>query len=160
MARILRVAATALVLGFASIPVAQARDIPSTGVTIEDVQAWLRDAGNEAQITNDGAGHTIVSSKLGGTKFGVYMFDCNNAKQCGSIQFASGWPTNGRIQANKVNEWNRTKRWSRAYLDESGGIWLECDVDLTPGGSYELLNDMFATWKKSVEGFKTFFSLN
>jgi hypothetical protein len=160
MARILRVAATALALSFASIPFAQAREIPSDGVTLEDVQAWLRESGNEAQITNDGAGHTIVSSKLGSTKFGVYMFDCNNGKRCGSVQFASGWPTGGRIQVAKVNEWNRTKRWGRAYLDESGGIWLECDVDLTPGGSYELLNDMFATWKKSVEGFKSFFSLH
>jgi len=160
MGRILRVAAAALALGFASIPFAQARDIPPTGVTLEDVQTWLRDQGMEAQITNDGAGHTIVSSKLGGTKFGVYMFDCNDKKQCGSIQFAAGWPTNNKIQVTKVNEWNRKKRWARAYLDESGGMWLESDIDLTPGGTYELLNDYFATWKKSVEGFKEFFSLN
>jgi hypothetical protein len=159
MGRFLRVAATALVLGFASLPIAQARDIPSDGITIEEVQSWLQAQGMEAQITNDGAGHTIVSSKLGGTKFGVYMFDCNNGKRCGSIQFAAGWPTNGKIQVTKVNEWNRTKRWGRAYLDDSGGMWLEFDADLTPGGTYELLNDMFATWKKSVEGFKTFFSL-
>jgi hypothetical protein len=160
MRPILRVAATALALGFVSIPLAQARDIPSDGVTLEDVKAWLQEQGNEATITNDGAGHTIVSSKLGETKFGVYMFDCNNAKRCGSIQFAAGWPTNGKIPVTKVNEWNRTKRWGRAYLDDSGGMWLESDVDLTPGGTYELLNDMFATWKKSVEGFRSFFSLN
>ena len=159
MGRILRVAAAALAVALASIPIAQARDIPSDGVTLEDVAAWLRESGNVASIANDGAGHTIVSSKLGGVKFGVYMFDCNNSKRCGSIQFAAGWPTNGKIQVTKVNDWNRTKRWGRAYLDNSGGIWLESDCDLTPGGSYELLNDMFATWKKSVDGFRSFFNL-
>ncbi len=31
----------------------------------------------------------------------------------------------------------------RAYVDKVNDPWLEYDVDLTPGGSYELLKDEF-----------------
>jgi len=158
IARTLRIMAAALAFGFASTAIAQARSIPDDGVTLEEVAAWLSDQGQAAKITDDGNGHKIVSSSVGGVKFGVYMFDCNGDK-CGSIQFAAGWPANGKIPVTRVNDWNRTKRWARAYLDTSNGIWLEADVDLTPGGTYELLNDNFATWKKTVDGFKEFFKL-
>jgi hypothetical protein len=138
----------------------QARSIPDDGVSIDDVAAWLKERGqDEAKISDDGNGHKIVSSSLSGVKFGVYMFDCKGDK-CGSVQFAAGWPVSGKIAASRVNEWNRTKRWARAYLDTSGGLWLEFDVDLTPGGTYELLDDNFATWKKTVDGFKDFFKLD
>ena len=159
MRRTVRIMAAALALSLVSAAQGQARSIPDDGVSLDDVASWLKDQGQEAKITDDGGGHKIVSSTLDGVKFGVYMFDCKGDK-CGSIQFAAGWPPNSKITASRVNEWNRTKRWARAYLDPSSGLWLECDVDLTPGGSYELLNDMFATWKKSVDGFKTFFNLN
>jgi hypothetical protein len=149
----------ALALCLASAAQVQARSIPDDGVSLEDVTAWLKGQGQDATIKDDGGGHKIVSSTLNGVKFGVYMFDCKG-ERCGSIQFAAGWPTNGKIPASRVNEWNRTKRWARGYLDTSNGIWLEFDVDLTPGGTYELLDDNFATWKKTVDGFKEFFKLN
>jgi hypothetical protein len=159
MGRTAGIVVAALALCLASTAQVQARSIPDDGVSLEDVAAWLKDQGQDATIKDDGGGHKIVSSTLNGVKFGVYMFDCKG-ERCGSIQFAAGWPTNGKIPASRVNEWNRTKRWARAYLDTSNGIWLESDVDLTPGGTYELLDDNFATWKKTVAGFKEFFKLN
>ncbi len=154
----LRIFAAALAVGLASSPVAQARDIPAEGVNFDDVAGWLRDQGLEATITKDAAGHEIVSTVIGGVKFGVYLLDCKDDR-CGSIQFAAGWARTGGTDLARVNEWNRTKRWARAYLDKSNGVWVESDIDLTPGGSYELLNDNLATWKKTLDGAKAFFRL-
>ena len=159
MGRTLQIIAAALALCLASAATVQARSIPDEGITLDEVAAWLSDKGLDAKVTDDGNGHKIVSSSLDGVKFGVYMFDCKGDK-CGSIQFAAGWPPNSKIAASRVNEWNRTKRWARAYLDPSNGLWLESDVDLTPGGTYELLDDNFATWKKTLDAFKEFFKLN
>jgi hypothetical protein len=156
--RTLHIVAAALALGLASSPIAQARDIQAEGVNFDDVAAWLRDQGQEATITNDGAGHKIVSTAISGVKFGVYLFDCKDDR-CGSIQFAAGWPRSRGTDLARVNEWNRTRRWARAYLDKSNGIWVESDVDLTPGGTYELLNDYFATWKKTLDSAEAFFRL-
>jgi hypothetical protein len=158
MARSLCLVATLLAMMFVSNPSAIARDIPPDGFTYDDVVSWLQDKGLEAKITTDALDHKIVSTTVNGVRFGVYFFDCQNGK-CGSIQFAAGWPTEGKIDNKQVNEWNRTKRWSRAYLDNSGGIWLEADWDITPGGTYELLDDEYATWKKTVEAFVVFFKM-
>lgn len=38
-----------------------------------------------------------------------------------------------------INDWNRTKRFSRAYLDKDGDIVLEAEVDLEPGMSSEAI---------------------
>jgi hypothetical protein len=136
---------------------AETRSIPDAGLTRDDVVAWLRDQGLAGKITTDPLDHKIVSTAAAGTPFNVYFFDCDNDR-CGSIQFEATWPTNGKIAATRVNDWNRQKRWARGYLN-ANQIYVEMDCDLTPGGSYELLNDELATWKKTVDSFKTFFSL-
>ena len=135
---------------------AQASNLPDKGVTFDDVATWLRGQGNDAKITTDPLGNKIVSSAKGG--FDIYLFDCDGDR-CGSLQFATGFRTKGKIKADRVNDWNREKRWARAYLDKSNDLWVEADFDLAPGGTYELLNDEYATWKKVLESFKTFFEV-
>jgi len=58
-----------------------------------------------------------LASSADGIKFYVYLFDCNNDR-CGSIQFATGPHTSatGKLELERVNEWNKTKRWARAYF--------------------------------------------
>jgi hypothetical protein len=150
--------ATALAIALAATPMAHAKDIPSDGMTFDDAAAWLRDQGLEAKITTDGAGNKNVQTATGGIRFGVYLLDCSNDR-CGSMQFAANWAASAKISGTRVNEWNRTKRWARAYLDGSNRLWVEFDADLTPGGTYELLEDEFATWKKTLDTVKTFFDI-
>ena len=52
-----------------------------------------------------------------------------------------------------MNDWNRDNRWARAYVDKVNDPWLEYDVDLTPGGTYEMLNDEFAIWRDTLGRF-------
>jgi hypothetical protein len=154
----LRHAAAALAIAIATTTLAQAKDIPSNGITFDDAVAWLKEQGHEAKISTDGAGNKNIETAAGGTRFGVYLLDCSN-DHCGSIQFAANLPPSAKAPATKVNEWNRTKRWARAYLDGSNRLWLEFDADLTPGGTYELLEDELATWKKTLDAAKTFFDV-
>jgi Putative bacterial sensory transduction regulator len=58
-----------------------------------------------------------------------------------------------------MNEWNRDKRWCRGYFDRVSDPWVEEDVDLTPGGTYELLNDSFATFRHCVDDFTSMYGL-
>ena len=43
-----------------------------------------------------------------------------------------------------MNDWNSTKRWAKAYVDDKDDPWLQMDVDLSPGGTEEGLNDQFS----------------
>ena len=51
----------------------------------------------------------------------------------------------------KVNEWNKTKRFSRSYLDDEGDPCLELDLDLAGGITRGRLVDYFKTCSVSFD---------
>ena len=132
---------------------ANARDIPAGGMTVADVAAWLQAGGYQAQIVPDkNGGMAHIHSGVGGHGFGIYMFDCKGDR-CGSLQFSAGYETHGTFDTGKMNAWNRDKRWARGYFDDVNDPWVEMDVDLSPGGTYELLDDELATWATMIKDF-------
>lgn len=146
---------SAIVLGLALWPgVASAQNIPSNGLTINEVVSWLQGKGLPAQIGAAQDNSNNVESRFGNTKFNVMMFDCNGDR-CGSIQFWTGFANRGSFDISKVNEWNRDKRWARAYYGKDNSPYLEMDVDVAPGGTYDLLNDELETWKGTLTKFMT-----
>jgi hypothetical protein len=147
----------AMVLLLAS-SVASARDIPAAGVTVEDVVIWLQNEGHTTQVVTSSDGKRHIKTSTAGVEFSVYLFDCTEGR-CGSIQFAAGFATHGKFDISRLNEWNTKKRWGRAYHDNSNDPWVEMDVDLTPGGTYELLHDELMTWNKTLADFVTMFGL-
>jgi hypothetical protein len=144
--------AMALMLSLAS-EGAHAKDIPAAGVTIEDIVAWLQGAGYQAKIDTTKTGGRSVESSTDGSPFHVYLYDCKGV-HCGSLQFSEGFDTKGAYNAGEMNDWNLHNRWGRAYIDKVNDPWVEMDVDLTPGGTYELLNDEFATWRATLANFR------
>lgn len=133
---------------------APARDIPAGGLTIEDVVRWLQAKGYTVNVVTESDGKQHVSSMLGNVKFGVYMFDCvSEGGLCASLQFSAGFATHGKFDTSQMNAWNRDKRWCRGYFDTENDPWVEYDVDLSPGGTYEMLDDEFATYQKMLDLF-------
>jgi hypothetical protein len=55
-----------------------------------------------------------------------------------------------------MNDWNSNNRWVRAYSDSKNDPWLEMDVDLSPGGTKEGLDDEFAIWRDMLTDFKKY----
>jgi len=134
---------------------APAKDIPGGGMTVQDVANWLLSEGYQAKIVTGNDGQQTISSSSGGINFHVGFYDCKGAR-CGSIQFFAGFDTKGALNPVKMNDWNHTERWARAYVDKTNDPWIEMDVDITPGGTFELLSDEFATWRSVLDHFKTF----
>ncbi|MGD0192140.1 MAG: YbjN domain-containing protein [Rhizomicrobium sp.] len=149
----------ALALALMLVPgIATAKNIADGGLTIGDVVTWLQAKGYKADIVTGDDGKQHVSSTSNGAKFGVYMFDCK-AERCGSFQFSAGFATHGKFDTSEMNKWNRDKRWCRGYFDSVNDPWVEEDVDLTPGGTYELLDDQFTIFRNCLDGFETMYSL-
>jgi hypothetical protein len=138
---------------------ASAKDLPDGGFTTADVVAWLQASGDQAQLVpaHDGI-DTHVQALVDGREFGVYMFDCKDDR-CGSIEFSAGWPTHGTFDTSRMNKWNRENRWARGYFDTTNDPWVEMDVDLTPGGTYELLDDELGTWMTALKRFTDLYGL-
>lgn len=58
-----------------------------------------------------------------------------------------------KVTFGRINEWNMTKRYSRAYLDKDGDPTLEADLDIEGGVSYGAIAEFFKTWLISVKLF-------
>lgn len=155
MKHTIRIILVTLVLALFSSAVA-AKNLPAGGMTIDEVAKWLQDEGYKAQFYPLKDGGRAVASGADGYTWKIYMYDCNTEGRCGSLQFSMGLDTKGAFDTDKMNEWSKKNRWARAYIDSVNDPWLEYDVDLTPGGTYELLNDEFATWRSTVKRFHSF----
>jgi Putative bacterial sensory transduction regulator len=151
MRQLIVAGAAALALCLSSTP-AVARDIPDGGLTLEQVAAWLQAAGYKAEIQTEGGKRNIYSGAEGNA-FHISQYDCKG-DVCGSLQFWVGFDTKGAFSTDRINTWNRENRWLRAYVDKVNDPWLEMDVDLTPGGTYENLSDEFAIWRDGLRRFK------
>jgi hypothetical protein len=82
----------------------------------------------------------------------VGTYDCKEGR-CASLQFSVGFATKGASGAGPMNDWNRKNRWVRAYADDVNDPWLAYDVDLSPGGTYENLDDQFGVWRDALGRF-------
>jgi putative sensory transduction regulator len=74
-----------------------------------------------------------------------------------NIQFYSYFKKQKKkMDLKKVNEWNATKRFSRAYLDEDGDAVIEWDVDLEGGTTAGALKESIRTYRVGVMAFVRF----
>jgi hypothetical protein len=139
-------------------PATPAHAIPDGGFTIEDAVAWLQSAGYAAKVVTVESGNRHIVSNTMGTPFNVFMGDCNG-ERCASLNLAAGFSTAGKFDILQINDWNTNNRWCRAYYDSVNDPWLEMDIDLWPGGTYESLNDQFAAWNTTLGRFIVKYSL-
>lgn len=69
-----------------------------------------------------------------------------------SVQFYCAFNTGANLR--KVNEWNKSKRYSRSYVDNDGDPVLELDLDLVGGVTEKRILDFFVTCRRSLEAWK------
>lgn len=91
--------------------------------SLKELQSMLKGAGY-ADVSINGDNHIIFN--VDDTRYALFRMDD------GDLQMYFG-VTNQKLALDAINEWNRTKRLSRAYIDRDGDISLEADM-LANGG--------------------------
>ena len=115
----------------------------------------LQQEGYSAKLGVDKVGDPMITSSVSGTTFQIYFYNCTDHKACATITFHSGYDLKTGIGLEKVNEWNRGKRFGRAYLDKEDDPILEMDVDLDDGGmSQALFIDNLQFWTSVLGEFE------
>ena len=99
----------------------------------------LQDAGYSAKLGTDKVGDPLITSAVGGTTFQIFFYNCTDHRECATVQFHSGYDLRNPVSLEHLNEWNRSQRFGRAFLDAEGDPILEMDVDLDDGGLSPLL---------------------
>ncbi len=88
---------------------------------------------------------------------GVYAFNVEGIKMLifnkgKTLQLHAGFST--KISLSRINEWNRTKRLSRAYNDQDGDANIEADLELTGGVTQQNVKEWLKTYVISLKAFK------
>lgn len=115
----------------------------------------LQDAGYRAELTTDSTGDPLVKSSSSGSDFSIYFYGCTGNEDCRTIQFYAGYEDPSNASLSALNEWNKTKRFGRAYLGDDGIARLEMDVDIDDGGISKLLfEDNLEFWVLVMSQFE------
>ena len=115
-----------------------------TGTRLNDI---LESAGFKGGTVDDDGGVLIrIASKP------VY-FTVGEDQE--SIQAHTAWMTDetSRPSADKMNDWNRTKRYSKVYFDSDRDPVLQLDLDLAGGVTVARIKDFAVTTQVSITKF-------
>ena len=115
----------------------------------------LQDAGYSAKLGTDKVGDPLITSSVGGTTFQIFFYNCKEHTNCATVQFHSGYDLKEAPSLELINEWNRTNRFGRAFLDKENDPILEMDIDLDDGGlSPDLFIDNLEFWAVVLGNFE------
>lgn len=115
----------------------------------------LTGAGYAAKLGTDKVGDPMITSGVGGTTFQIFFYNCTDHRDCATVQFHAGYDMDKPFSLEQVNEYNRSQRFGRAYLDKEGDPNLEMDVDLDDGGmSAALFIDNIEFWESILNKFE------
>lgn len=115
-----------------------------TGTRLKDI---LEAAGFKGGTVDDDGGVLIrMASKP------VYFTVADDQE---SIQAHTAWLTTdtSRPSADKINDWNRTKRYSKVYFDSDRDPVLQLDLDLEGGVTVARIKDFAFTTEVSITKF-------
>ena len=130
---------------------------PQEGLKAEDVADWLKRQHLEAEFDNGrtSATPTIIRSSIDGTPFAIYLYDCKKDR-CASLQYEASFSNTEALSLARINAWNRQSRYVRAYLDRSGRLLGEYDLDIAPGMDGKGLDHSLRRWRSALSRFKLF----
>lgn len=108
-----------------------------------------------ALLETDSVGDPMIRGRIEGISYVVYFYGCTDGADCASIQMRAGWLMDG-VPVSAMNEWNRDRRFGKAYLDGDGDPVIEMNVNLAHGVSARNLDDTFAWYAGVIKEFTQF----
>ena len=123
-----------------------------TGADDATILAIAKTIGTAA-LTTQSNGDPLINGSIDGVGYQIYFRNCTAGAACEDLNFYAGFSTSPTL--DKINEWNRDKRFSRAYLDDAGDAAVEMDLDLVQGVTSGYLTSQFALWPQIVSQFRT-----
>jgi hypothetical protein len=132
--------------------------IPDGGLTLEEVVAWLQSGGYTAKVITREDGKRHIESWSQGTLFNIFTPGCQSGR-CGSLELVFAFASKGKFDVSRLNEWNSDVPWGKAYSDTVNDPCLDMDISLSPGATFESLNDQFGTWNNILSAFITKYGL-
>ena len=123
----------------------------------ETIKAIVESQGWPATIVAKEGDDPYIESNRGGLKFLVLFMNCDGGERCKTLQYFMGFSDAKDVTLDRLNQWNKEKRFARAYKDDAGDPVLEMDVDLDfQGIPRENVGETFNTWASLMDSFRAY----
>jgi hypothetical protein len=122
-------------------------------VSGEEMAEIVREMGFVPELTKDGGGDPMIKLRIEGLRCQILFYGCKDGR-ANSLQFNASFADKAPMQ--KMNEWNRKKRFGKAFLDADNDICIQMDVDLDGGVRKEYLEEILKRWRSVFTGFIIF----
>lgn len=146
----------ALILGAALALGAAGSAFAATPTLIDggDVDAILELAKGygSATLEKQENGDPKIKGDLDGITYAVYFMNCKNNKNCEDLNFYAGF-LDLKPDQSVINDWNRDKRFGKAYLDSVGDAVVEMDLNLEHGVSSDNMDADLTVWSLVVKQY-------
>jgi hypothetical protein len=119
------------------------------------IAGLMQQAGYRAVIGIDNIGDPKIDSSAAGVDFTIYFYGCNNAVNCQSLQFSSGYDLERGTSFQAMNDWNAAQRFGYAYLDQESDPFVNMDINMAYGISADSFMDSLAIWDQVLSDFQT-----
>lgn len=119
------------------------------------IKAILESQGLPATLVLKDGDDPYIESSRNDLKFLVIFMNCTDNKRCKTLQYYMGFNDAKNVSLDRFNQWNKDKRFARAYKDDEGDPVLEMDVDLDFGGiPRENVGETLNTWASLMDSFR------
>lgn len=121
----------------------------------EEIEQLLTELGLSFQIGTDAYGDPLWTVVFEGIQFVLYVDDAvdDAPGRYRYLQLYAGWLTGGAVPCEVINDWNRLRRGSRAYIDDAGDAVLEADLYLQGGVTWEAMRQFVERFEEAVASF-------
>lgn len=134
--------ALATLLGCATTSSTRAESPVFLSISPTELTQLMREEGYSVEEDNG------VDWKLDGVNTHLLFMDGTQ-----SIQFYVAYQNSGNSTLESVNQWNKTHRYSRSYLDDDNDPVLELDLDLAGGVTRDRILDFLQTCRASTSAW-------
>lgn len=117
-------------------------------MSVEEMRSLLREAKYEFKETEEDQAR-LFDFDLDGTESTLYFFGK-------SMMLQTSFSDVIAVQA--VNQWNRTERFTRAYINDNGNPFLESDLDFTGGVTEKTVTEFILAFSGSIGAYADFLS--
>ena len=124
-------------------------------VTGDEMMSLLAKTGFVPDLSEDQQGDPLIRFQVEGTRSLVIFYNPLGEGRFGTFQYYAGYQD--RYSLEKVNEFNRTKRFVRAFNDPDETISLLWDVTLEGGVRADFLEQSVLRWRGALRIFNSFF---
>ena len=145
---------TLTVLGLAAAAAAATTVFAQTTIDATNPSAVLDVASGwgSATLEKDTSGRPKIRGRAKGHAYVIWFAGCTDGQNCRLMKLWAGYKKPG-VTLTTINEWNRTKRFGKAYLTKQGTSIVEIWMNMDEGGILRSnLDDTFSIWVNAIMG--------